>query len=301
MKVVWCIALWCSLSLTLAGEDGGLLRLTELTPHRIKGSYSTSEGGLHLDIHTSDKHHSLAISTLGGTKVLASKQHTLNSPLGISLLDRHFILAKDQDSRKHREFLLPKHMHHFFEPALKQNGMMGLLRNVLDEDKANMTRTAAIAELLVSREASLLIDAAKALAATGVTGQESPAAFLLYVLALRTQKLKDDASPMENTLSGKVKMQDTSSRNGMSQDEEFCTNANATCQVGACPLGDECTGLCGTSCDCWDWVCGNCCLNKMCYDHDLCCGRDGYVSWSCLGILSRDKDDDFTCSAAYSC
>lgn len=33
----------------------------------------------------------------------------------------------------------------------------------------------------------------------------------------------------------------------------------------------DCLGLCGKKCSCWSWVCGNCCYNRGCYEHDMCC------------------------------
>ena len=312
------VVLWWSLWLYLArsqqhtatDEQGGRLSLTELTPHRIKGSYSIikraeaeeeeEEEGLHIDIQSSGEGQSLAIHTLEGKKLLATQQHSLSSPLGISLLDNHFILWQEgSGSSNKKQFLVPKQAHHLFEPALKHDRLLWRLQNLLDEDNANSTRSDAITQLLASREAQLLVDTAKALAtSTGVTGQDSPAALLLYVLALRVQNLMHQLSETENAA---TQANEAEIHNNIKETvrEEFCSNSNASCPAGACPLGDDCTGLCGSMCECWDWICGNCCLNKMCYDHDMCCA-DGYFSWGCMGILMRDEDK-LDCSAAYSC
>ena len=47
------------------------------------------------------------------------------------------------------------------------------------------------------------------------------------------------------------------------------------------PNNDECLGMCGPGCSCWSFVCGNCCYNQLCYEHDKCC-RHEMFSLSCL-------------------
>ena len=43
---------------------------------------------------------------------------------------------------------------------------------------------------------------------------------------------------------------------------------------------NDCVGMCGRRCSCWRWICGNCCHNQGCYEHDLCCKK--FVSIPCL-------------------
>jgi len=45
--------------------------------------------------------------------------------------------------------------------------------------------------------------------------------------------------------------------------------------------GNNCYGMCGPSCSCWSWVCGDCCFNQGCYEHDVCC-RHHFWSTYCL-------------------
>lgn len=40
------------------------------------------------------------------------------------------------------------------------------------------------------------------------------------------------------------------------------------------PYNNNCLGMCGPGCTCWWGVCFDCCFNRGCYEHDLCCGRD---------------------------
>ena len=41
---------------------------------------------------------------------------------------------------------------------------------------------------------------------------------------------------------------------------------------------NSCIGMCGKGCSCWKWVCGNCCYNQGCYEHDRCCGAKSWIS-----------------------
>lgn len=49
------------------------------------------------------------------------------------------------------------------------------------------------------------------------------------------------------------------------------------------PIGPTCLGLCGPHCLCWWHICGNCCYNHGCYEHDICCAD--FFSADCLGPL----------------
>lgn len=52
---------------------------------------------------------------------------------------------------------------------------------------------------------------------------------------------------------------------------------------------DSCPGLCGPSCSCWKYVCGDCCVHTGCSRHDAFCrGSWGLLSGNCFtlrGIL----------------
>ena len=47
----------------------------------------------------------------------------------------------------------------------------------------------------------------------------------------------------------------------------------AACVLGPCsleedPNNDDCFGMCGEGCDCWRWLCGDCCSHPVCSAHD---------------------------------
>ena len=71
------------------------------------------------------------------------------------------------------------------------------------------------------------------------------------------------------------------------------------CTTGSCPYrgnqSNGCSGMCGLGCNCWPWICGDCCIHSGCLDHDNYCARDGYRSYSCIFGVPRF----FGCQSGY--
>lgn len=66
------------------------------------------------------------------------------------------------------------------------------------------------------------------------------------------------------------------------------------------PTKHDCRGMCGAGCNCWEWVCGDCCFHQSCYEHDLCCKHAPWSSYCLLpfGIfdglqISCERFSDF--------
>ena len=66
------------------------------------------------------------------------------------------------------------------------------------------------------------------------------------------------------------------------------------CSLSHDPRNDECTGMCGPSCSCWSWVCGDCCFHQGCLEHDICCEKD---SWSAYCLVPLG----FSCESYMKC
>ena len=45
------------------------------------------------------------------------------------------------------------------------------------------------------------------------------------------------------------------------------------------PNHDQCFGMCGDDCDCWEWVCGDCNRHWSCAQHDWFCQKVEQASW----------------------
>ena len=324
-----------------AAAAAGSLTLTEASPQRLRGRYSRARGraergagggeiqdaaeeegeevGIKFNVVASKSggYRSLAITTLKGVPVLATtkqdQDHGADAPLGISLFQHRFIVSKeamlqdDENSMKRtrqKEYVVPNHLHGYFRASIKHPKVFDSLRKHLDKDAANETRSAAIGELLASEEAELVVHAARALGDRGVTGVESPAAMLFYVLAMRIHNLLDEKNPgmeeeEEEEEEGRARREVWNLEDNSWQ---FCQNSRHSCPVGNCPRGPECIGLCGRFCKCWKWVCGNCCVNRICLDHDKVCSRKGLISWCCLGIMwTVVNNPTMQCTSPYTC
>ena len=85
--------------------------------------------------------------------------------------------------------------------------------------------------------------------------------------------LKQSNVEIPSELRAELHMEDKTT--GQYDREKRCTSLKSD------SYSNRCEGMCGPSCWCWKWVCGNCCWNRGCYEHDLCCGYD-LLSTYCL-------------------
>ena len=136
----------------------------------------------------------------------------------------------------------------------------------------------------------LLEPAAQALGEDlGIIGKDEPSIMAFYATAMKLTETYDKnrremvtmaraPNPWEMYISRRVNIQ-----------------AYPDCDLTTCPpcQDDQCIGLCGKGCDCWSWVCGDCCFHEGCKDHDLCCSD--WYSFSCLMPYY------FECESPYEC
>ena len=104
----------------------------------------------------------------------------------------------------------------------------------------------------------------------------------------------------ENSLkvSGELKMNDSKytgdRKHRRSKRDAYCPSYRRQ------PEGENCLGMCGPGCRCcWRYICGDCCYHQGCYDHDMCCRRNGMLSlgcWSPVRLILH-----FRCSGYPNC
>lgn len=51
------------------------------------------------------------------------------------------------------------------------------------------------------------------------------------------------------------------------------------------PYSNSCRGMCGPRCLCLKSICGDCCWNQGCYEHDRCCEVKGYFHEYCRRVF----------------
>ena len=157
----------------------------------------------------------------------------------------------------------------------------------------------AITDLLGMEEIKLLENASRAVGERGVIGRDTPAVMPFYIFALRISQLLDSYSTLQNSITI-----EEADKNDMSvrREKRFWNIVKNVVKYldSNCPRPINppyCKGLCGRGCDCWWWVCGNCCWNRACYWHDDCCHRRGLNHPRCIFAL----DVFFHCDRYYSC
>ena len=80
---------------------------------------------------------------------------------------------------------------------------------------------------------------------------------------------------------GSMKLKDVRSISSPKKRNIFRSKRSDYClYLRSNPHDDECLGMCGPGCSFWSFVCGNCCNNKLCLEHDKCCRHNKY-SLSC--------------------
>ena len=254
---------------------------------------------------------SFFIRAMGGHPVVAAERK--ESATLISVVGKEFLLVGKGRSTVD-EYAVPVALSRRVENAFKRRGIGLKLLRRLDRGMVNATRHGAFKELLNRPEVELIVAAARALGNTGLRGRENPAALTFYAFAKQLAKVKTHFSKGQEGGSGEPFSSSTLSYHGQDMYREkrspleHCPNIprgsifssnNRHCPRGECPVGSECHGMCGVSCSwCWDFsfICDDCCFHRGCYDHDLCCARDGFFSWSCLSVPFSFSCDEYDCS-----
>ena len=68
------------------------------------------------------------------------------------------------------------------------------------------------------------------------------------------------------------------------------------CSLASDPHNNYCTGMCGPSCRCWSWICGDCCWHRGCYEHDMCCQKDRWSAYCLVPFFYG-----FSCNSYVTC
>ena len=152
---------------------------------------------------------------------------------------------------------------------------------------------ASVDELVAHPAIRLLEPAARALGEDlGVIGKDEPAAMPFYTTAMRLTEVYN------RNLRAKVSL----ARNANPWDSYYNRPVTAqgkypNCDLKACPpcKEDFCLGLCGYSCNCWWFTCGDCCYHEGCKDHDLCCRGETFSYTGCLFPLYFKCDEPYKC------
>jgi len=275
LSVIFLLMAW-TLCLGGKGNDEGVLKVTTLTEYTVEGSYveKVTGRGLHF-ISTTD---SLSITTLEGQPLLTAGR-SVGSMRLVSVGKDRFIQQKDEEGSTD-----------YAVPASDVGGIMDIVPGTLealvgrlqsvDGNVHSQKLQASTEELLTRSEVQLIERAAFALGGKGVTGLKYPSILPFYLATLQLQRLLTNSTSVDYPPSH-LYSKHVSKR----------ASCFETCPP--CP-NDNCLGMCGLACNCWRFLCGDCCYHLGCYDHDLCC-RERFVQTACLFPFG------FSCGSHYQC
>ena len=292
------------------GGDSMKLNMLTVTADKIEGIFLTPNRGIHFLSEAYGDSRRLSVATLDGDQILFAERKDRSATF-VSVVGKDFLLVnKFRTSSTVDDYIVPRTLSRQVKSSVKGHRITQKLLRRLDRTAVNATRDDAFKVLLMRPEVELIAAAAKALGSTGVHGRGNPAALTFYALAkqLAIVKMQEAGNLLgEGGESGFGDRLLQHHQRRKKRSREFCPNIprgfflfpnDRYCPRGECPVGNTCLGMCGPSCSmCWDYsfICDDCCFQRGCYDHDLCCGRDGYISWSCLIPLGFDCDG-YDCS-----
>ena len=276
--------------------DANGLTVTVITREQLQGEYLGSAGGIHFQTTVNSSHVSLFVTTESGEPVVNILHHVNLSMTMMTAKNATFLVMESRPGHKrYVDYVIPKTLtNHMQSIMVGQGNMSDEILQWLDNKTVAQTRQSSLENLTFSQEALLIIEAAKVLGNHGVYGSEYPAAMSFYQLALKLAKARE-AEASNFTLNSKVTKELRQKRGVM------CSNVNAVCEQ--CPFqhdNNDCFGLCGYGCDCWNFVCGDCCVHQFCLTHDRCCAERGFYSWACLSVTWRQVAYA-SCSQSYDC
>ena len=279
------IGIGLSVSTVSEHEETTGLNVITVTEVKLEGEYYGSSGGIYFLSTVNGSDFYLLITTLNGDTVFIARKPQDTPMTLMSVNDTNFLViendvASNQPSSE--DYMIPKSNMSRMKAMIETHPNRSEIMDMVVKIGVNETISFTLEQLVMRTEAILIIEAALALGKRGLTSKTYPSTLPFYVLALRIASAKDNVE--ENT-----------NRRAFSR-QKRSYQCPTECQ--SCPYavdGNSCFGLCGRQCNCWEWVCGDCCLHQGCLDHDQCCKDMGFYTSKCLLPFN------FDCVRGYRC
>ena len=272
----------CVTAVPTEDEQHGRLRIIDVNDNSLEAIFYTVETGIRIVADSN----SLTLISMSSGEILLSGNRSHDSSFLASVVGSSFLqytTTLETGDREKHEFVIPDSLVDQAKEAIEARKEERLLSQLnQDETETTRVRETAFERLFARPEINLLESASHALGDAGILGRENQGALNFYGVAMTMVELLH----RQNAESG-----DGSGVNMQYEDEvtrfkrwwsryRWCSNARRFCKK--CPKGSNCLGRCGPGCWwCWSYVCGTCCYHQGCYDHDICCGNHGYLSWEC--------------------
>ena len=282
----------CVSAVPIEDRRDARLKIIEAGDNSLKAIFYSAETGIRIVADSN----SLSLISMSSGDILLSGSKPHDSSLLASVMGSSFLQYTTMSrtgEREKQEFVVPESLFNQAKEAIEARKEERLLAQLnRGEEDTTRVRETAFERLFARPEIQLLEGAARALGNAGVMGRSNQGALNFYGIVMRVIKiLHRDRAESGDGEAVETLYEDEATR--FKRHVVWCSNSEEYCH--RCPIGNNCLGMCGPGCWwCWWFLCGDCCYYQGCYDHDICCGQDGYFSWSCLFIFG------FSCSG-YSC
>ena len=252
------------------------LQIISATQERLEANFFSPTTGIHIlsQVHSNGEIVQVSITSVDGETIFAVDRPIDSSQSLLTLVGSEFLMMNetlDNGESKLSEYAIPESYSLQVKNAMKRHMLSKPLLQRLDSENVNSSGKSAIDNLLIRPEVQLIAIAAVALGNAGLHGTENPPAMAFYATALRFSTILNEH---DRDTSGAVQ------RNKRWWSPTYCSNSGSYC-YSSCPIGPNCSGLCGPGCDCWWFVCFDCCYNIGCYLHDVYGCPDGRDSLQC--------------------
>ena len=257
------------------------LQIISATQERLEANLFSSTTGIHIlsQVHSNGELVQVSITTMDGETIFAVDRPIDSSQSLLTLAGSEFLMINetmDSGESKMSEYAVPEAYSLQVKNAMKRHMLSKPLLRHLDSENVNSSGRNAIDSLLVRPEVQLIATAAVALGNNGLHGKENPPAMAFYATALRFSAILNEHDP---DMSDSEAVQ--RNKRWWWSSTTYCSNSDSNCSTGTCPIGSNCSGLCGPGCTCWWFVCFDCCYNVGCYLHDVYGCPDGRDSLQC--------------------
>ena len=271
-------------AVSLAAEEDwvgkGDLKMDVVSETFVQGTFSTASGS---GIHFSCGEDTLLVTTLDGHPLIVGE--TSVGEFRVLTVDGNDFILKGG-----AQYAVPKSL-----PSVRgstdENKLASLVRKLEDiPGQVNDERFQASVGGMITRSETALLKATAFALGEGkrVTGLDYPVMMPFYRIALIVENIFQNQTAAGTAGNTRQK------------------RANYNCDTfSTCPpcTTDNCIGMCGRMCDCWPFVCGDCCFVQYCFTHDLCCRDNGFYSYQCFAVIGSGGVDlsDRTCRSNYGC
>ena len=283
-------------------QQAGLTTVTS-TEGKLEAEYYGPNGtGIYIQSTVNDTYVFILITTTSGETVISIMHPLTSSMTMMSVNHTNFMVMENHPQSSQTEYddyIIPDYLMELARAIVTgETNMTDDIRNQLYNSTVEETRYYVLRNLAMSNEAVLIIEAAQAIGEKGIQGQDSKAAMKFYQLAMVITRARGNETGHIDISMGTKKKRSTEQKTSLKR-SILCSNGASCPSSNHCPSGSDCLGLCGKGCNCWRFVCGDCCVHNYCLTHDICCERKGFFSFPCLSVAWRLFGDE--CTDYYSC